>query len=309
MRSHRVFRTASAVSARPDRGRWLALLVSAWLAIAGPVWAQQRPVGQIDAASGVTRPTDATVTRAVGGTTPARSLVRLYDGDRITVSGARTRLTVFLAGVETPAVVTRANSPFVVRGRRTGASQGFVTEMFASLDLMFNRPRMAIATATEARGPEDARRATAALPSGRQRLPDGARRLLVLWSGPASVVQVAQGEDAREWAASLYASTFIEAPATGDFEVVLPGDALGWSVSRVPASDAPRAPGAPVGRELTPDERLANAIWLIAEGDPEWRLFALSEVADLAQVDYGAARLLAAIRADEIEPGDLLTPE
>ncbi|MBU1346842.1 MAG: hypothetical protein KKA16_07805 [Alphaproteobacteria bacterium] len=310
MRSPRAFRTAPVASAWSGRTRrWLAVVVFAWFAIAAPVSAQQRPVGQIDAASGVVRPTDATVTRAVGGTTPARSLVRLYDGDRVSVSGARTRLTLFLAGVETPTVVTRANSPFIVRGRRTGASQGFVTEMFASLDLMFNRPRMAIATATEARGPEDARTAAAALPSGRQRLPEGERRLLVLWSGPASVVQVAQGDERREWAASLYASTFIDAPETGDFDVVLPGDALGWTVSRVPAADAPRAPGAPAEGELTADERLANAIWLIAEGDAEWRLFALSEVADLAQTDYGAARLLAATRADEIEPGDLLAAE
>jgi len=275
----------------------------------GAAHAQPRPVGQIDAAVGVARPADATVARAVGGTTPARSLVRLYDGDRIIVTGRSTRLTLFLAGVDAPTVVTRANSPFVVRGRREGSAHGFVNDMLASIDLMFNRPRMAIATATEARGPSDTRVADSFLPAGPQRLPEGARRLLVSWSGPSSKVVVTQGAEAREWEASLYASAFIEAPAEGDFDIVLPGDDLGWSVSRSTLSDAPRAPGAPMEGSMTMDERLANAIWLIAEGAPEWRLFALSEVADIAQIDYSAARLLAAIRAGEIEPQDLLPGE
>lgn len=287
---------------------WIALIVAivSLTPGVGLAQAQPRPIGQIDAASGVTRPADATVARAVGGTAPARSLVRLYDGDRVIVTGTTTRLTLFLAGVEAPTVVTRANSPFVVRGRRSGSTQGFVNDMLASLDVMFNRPRMAIATATEARGPSDARTADAFLPAGPQRLPEGARRLLVSWSGPSSPVQVTQGDDAREWAASLYASAFIEAPAEGDFDIILPGDGLGWTVSRTPLAEAPRATGVPTEGELTEEERLANAIWLIAEGAPEWRLFALSEVADLAQTDYGAARLLAAIRAGEIEPQDLL---
>lgn len=276
-----------------------------WAILASPILAQQRPVGQIDTATGIARPTDATVVRAVGGTTPARSLVRLYNGDRVTVNGDRTRLTLFLAGGDAPTVVTRANSPFVVRGRRTGTTQGFVTEMFASLDLMFNRPRMAIATATEARGPEDGRTATGFLPAGPQRLPAGALRLLVLWSGPSSPVRVVQGEDSQEWAASVYTSALIDAPAEGDFDIVLSDDALRWRVFRIPLVDAPRAPGAPAEGELTPDERLANAMWLIAEGGQEWRLYALSEIADLAQSDYSAARLLAAIRADEITPEDL----
>lgn len=273
------------------------------------VQAQERPVGQIDSARGVTRPSDATVTRAVGGVVPARSLVRLYDGDRVTVTGAGTQLTLFLAGVDTPTVITRANSPFVVKGRRSGAGQGFVGGMLASLDLMFNRPRMAIATATEARGPGDARAATSFLPGGEQRLPEGMRRLLVMWSGPSSPVHVVQGEATREWVASVYASTFVDAPAQGDFGIVLPGDALGWTVSRVADDDVPRAPGAPTDRPLTEEERLANAIWLLAEGGPEWRLFAISEVVELAPGDYGAARLLAAIRSSEIEPEELLEPD
>lgn len=284
----------------------LALLVSA--VFAGAVGAQDRPVGQIDTARGIQRPTDAVVTRADGGTVPARSLVRLYQGDRVVVAGANTRLTLFIAGADTPVAVTRANSPFVVRGRSGGSSPGFVGRTLASLDLLFNRPRMAIATTTEARGPGDVLTASPFLPAGPQRLPQGARRLVVLWSGPASLVQISQAGQTREWTSAPFASTLVDAPAEGDFDIVLPGDALGWSVSRVAEDQSPRAPSAPQASGLAPDERLANAIWMLVEGGAEWRLFALSEVADLAQTDYGAARLLAAIRAGEIQPEALAAP-
>lgn len=268
----------------------------------GAALAQGRPIGQIDTARGVERPTDATVTRAAGGSSPARSLVRLYDGDRVIVTGAATRLTLFIAGTETPVVVTRANSPFTVRGRAGRSSSAFANRMLASLDLLFNRPRMAIATATEARGPGDVVTASPFLPTGPQRLPLGARPLVILWSGPTSAVQVAEAGQTRDWIASDYASMLIDAPAEGDFEIMLPGGELGWTVTRVPQAEAPRAPGAPTDPVLPDEDRLANAIGLLSEGAPEWRLFALSEVADLARTDYGAARLLAAIRAGEIEP-------
>jgi len=283
----------------------LGLALTAVCTAGAAAQAQERPIGQIDAARGVVRPSDALVTRSDGGPVPARSLVRLYEGDRITVTGSGTQLTLFLAGAEAPTIVSRANSPYVVRGRRAAPVQGFVSDMLASLDLLFNRPRMAIATVTEARGLGNGRQATAFLPVGAQRLPPGTRRLLVLWSGPSSVVQVVQGAGNREWTASLYASTFVEAPPEGDFQVVLPGDPLGWTVTRVPADETPRAQGTSQLGELTADERLANAIWLLADGGTEWRLFAISEVADLAQTEYSAARLLAAIRSGEIEPEEL----
>lgn len=280
-------------------GALFAVLVLLW---SGAALAQGRPLGQIDTARGVERPTDATVARAAGGSIPARSLVRLYDGDRVVVTGVNTRLTLFIAGAETPVVVTRANSPFTVRGRSGGSSSAFATRMLASMDLLFNRPRMAIATATEARGPGDVATASPFLPAGPQRLPLGARPLIILWSGPTSAVQVSESGQTRDWVASDYASMLIDAPAAGDFEIRVPGGELGWTVTRVPAAESPRAPGAPTDTVLSDEERLANAIGLLSEGAPEWRLFALSEVADLARTDYGAARLLAAIRAGEIEP-------
>jgi len=283
---------------------WIGLALMALVIAASPAGAQERPVGQIDTARGIARPADAVVIRAGGDRTPARSLVRLYDGDRVVVSGANTRLTLFVAGTDTPVPVTRANSPFIVRGR-SGGSSGFVGRSLASLDLLFNRPRMAIATSTEARGPGEVLGPDAFLPAGPQRLPAGARPLVVLWAGGASPVQVVQFAQTRTWEASLFTSALIEAPAEGDFEIVLPGDALGWAVARVPDDQIPRVPDAPATQALTPDERLATAVWLIAGGGAEWRLFALSEVADLARSDYGAARLLAAIRAGEIAPEDL----
>jgi hypothetical protein len=177
--------------------------------------------------------------------------------------------------------------------------------MWTSLDLLFNRPRMAIATATEVRGLGDALSAVPLLPAGPQRLPEAPRRLVILWSGASSAVQVQQAGQSQDWAASPFTSTLIDAPAEGDFDIVLPGQALGWSVTRVPADQVPRAPDLVGTDVLGPDERLANALWLLAEGEAEWRLFALSEVADLAEADYGAARLLAAIRSGELEPGEL----
>ena len=290
-------------------GCCLAVFASLTLAAsAGPADAQDRPVGQIDTARGIDLPDQAVVLRAAGGTTPARSLVRLYDGDRIQVRGAQTRLTVYVAGNDRPIVITRANSPYLVRGRSGGPVSGRVTRVLASLDLMFNRPRMAIATATEARGPGDGLTASAFLPAGPQRLPAGARPLLILWSGSASPVQIAQGPQSREWDASAFTSAVIDAPEEGDFDIVLPGDALGWSVARVPEEAIPRASSLPTNGPLTSEERLANAMWLLTAVAPEWRLFGLSEVADLARTDYGAARLLAAIRAGEIEPEDLAAP-
>jgi hypothetical protein len=306
MTSYRYHPTDAGLSLWQTLGCCLLLLLLLTSALgAGPAVAQDRPVGQIDTARGIDRADQAVVLRAAGGTTPARSLVRLYDGDRIQVRGAQTRLTVYVAGNERPIVVTRANSPYLVRGRSGGPVSGPVTQMLASLDLMFNRPRMAIATATEARGLGEDLTASAFLPAGSQRLPEGARPLLIQWSGPASAVKIVQGQESREWDASAFTSALIDAPAEGDFEIVLPADALGWTVARVAEEAAPRASSVPPNGLLTPDERLANAIWLLAEAAPEWRLFGLSEVADLARTDYGAARLLAAIRAGEIEPEDM----
>ncbi len=293
------------VFARPKRLATIMLSSLAISLVAASAFAQARTVGQIDTARGVDQPGDAVVTRASGETTSARSLMHLYDGDRVIVAGAATRLTLFVAGAETAIPVTRQNSPYLVRGQGGGASSGFVGQMLTSLDLLFNRPRMAIATATEVRGLDGTLGSNPFLPRVPQRLPEGARRLAILWTGSSSPVQVRQAGQAWDWAASPLTSTLIEAPAAGAFEVVLPGQALGWSVTRVAPDEFPRAPGLTGMDELTPDERLANAIWLLKDGSTEWRLFALSEVVDLAQSDYGAARLLAAIRSGEIEPWDL----
>jgi hypothetical protein len=289
--------------------RRLAQAMAVGLMIAGlataSVQAQDRPVGQIDTVRGVVRPGDAVITRATGGDVPARALMRLHVGDRISVTGTNARLTLFLGGAVSPTTVTRANSPFLVEGPRSGPAGAFARRMLASLDLVFDRPRMAIATATEARGINDDLAPVPFLPAVPQILPDGVRPVLVLWSGPASPVQIVHDSQTREWASSGYTSLVVEAPQGGDFRIVMPDTALGWAVTRVAAGAAPRAPETPTGTDLSSEERLANALWILTEAGPEWRLFALSEIASLADEDYGAARLLAAIRAGEIEPEDL----
>jgi len=60
-----------------------------------------------------------------------------------------------------------------------------------------------------------------------------------------------------------------------------------WTVQTSPP--APIPPWFDGRQPLTAIKRLARAAWIITDGPPQWRMFALGELAELASTDFDGA--------------------
>jgi hypothetical protein len=125
-------------------------------------------------------------------------------------------------------------------------------------------------------------------PSGDQFLPANEDHIVLLWRGGATRVLMEKGD----------AQTVIgDSGATDWVRVAIPAEADPIKLQLAASEAAPewvvhRQPGAPsaswdkaVGADGAP-RRLVRAIWLLKDGPPAWRLFALTELADLSASGY-----------------------
>jgi hypothetical protein len=124
-------------------------------------------------------------------------------------------------------------------------------------------------------------RADPLLPEGRQLLPPGTAKAALIWRDGAATLLVT-GAGRRATIASDGFS-FAQVPLPGPearIEASGGGRTLRWSVE--PGGAPPGPPWqAGAGRGLSSAQRLVRALWLLREGPAEWRLFALTELAEL----------------------------
>jgi hypothetical protein len=276
------------------------LAAAVLLAWAAPA-AAQRPLDLIGHVKSVriSRPDDIVIVRPAGAT-DARADLDLYAGDRLRIrTGAK--LCANLEGREK--CFDHEDNGTRLSGRGRGGASAEDDGFLLGLRILFGNPRKAIALFLQAQGPESASRlaASALAPAGTQYLPAESRRVALVWEGGPSALQIVsrQGE-----AASLPAGNVANAIASlpegpGPYAVRTVNPALSWTIER--REQIPSPPWFERGRPLSPARRIVRALWILRCGPGTWRVFALGELARLAEEgDYLASQYWHAARSGEL---------
>lgn len=240
-----------------------------------------------------------TIVRADGSKEKARYPAPLFVNDRVVLEPGET-LGVVLNGKRQPLrgpIDQRITAP-----PRAVSTMG--TGILDSLIDFLQRPHKPASVLNAARAPGGEVPPTVAdplVPTGRQLLPPGVKSVALLWRGPAGLIALERAgqtpvlvpSHGNSWA-TFTAPEF----APRGFTIAIRDSGLAWQVAI-----APKVPS-PTG--LEPDrlagDRLARAVWLLRSGPPEWHLFAVSEVANLAASgDYVAGELWRAAQDGHLE--------
>jgi hypothetical protein len=243
--------------------------------------------------SGVAGSTFPLILHRDGSREPARAPALIYAGDHIHLAAGQ-QLAVNLGGTYT-VIKAPMNQPrdYLVEDPHRGVSAGLMA-FYSALENVFVHPQVVRAVPVIARdehGRPLPSRADPLVPVGRQFVPRDQALIAVIWSGPAAAAHLVRPGHPDEashpgtggWA--TFAVGNLDGPAT----VALSGAPLAWQIDISEAIPGP--PGIAAGGALTPGDRLARAIWLLRDGPPEWRLFAISEIAALAPSDFIANEL------------------
>jgi|CXWL01.1.fsa_nt_gi hypothetical protein len=129
------------------------------------------------------------------------------------------------------------------------------------------------------------------LPSGTQYLPSGYDSIALIWKGGPATVIISQTDGTSRVSSHNQASLLVPIQKDPqDIRINLQDQEIAWHV-QVSAT-----PPLPAGM-TEPDPalvsaRLIRAIWILREGPVEWRMFALSEFANLSKAGIFAAEEL-----------------
>lgn len=237
-----------------------------------------QPIGRIETVESGFPPTanDGAIIPDGGGRgVPIRPREPLFAGDRIVVREPSLRVRARLAGVVGFALVDARQPSLQLPGRSVGCSRNMPpwTQRSMRSDAPIPVNTRALRSDASDLGP------SAALPVGRQWLPRGMRQLALVWRGGGATVSINRA------AAVTAPANFAVIPTPGDpvFELAVrstDGRVLMWSVSAT-GEEPPRPEGWPQSGPLDGQARVERALWLLNQGQnyPEWRLFALSELA------------------------------
>jgi hypothetical protein len=240
----------------------------------------------------------------VPATETARYHSLLCAGDKLVMTGeARLdanlngKIKTFVAGDPDLTVPRRPTGMFTERDR------GFFERFWPFVTAV----RRQIPTYAWARGEDDTPPPTLTpdplAPTGRQRVLRGTTQVMVLWRGGASNLTVRpelRGSMSVENRRYAWAAVPLAADADR-YVVTTENGALSWSIEKV--DSAPSPPWFADPNPQTEAERLVRAVWLLTDGPPEWRLFALTELSDLASAgNVVAAQFWQGARSGEIIP-------
>lgn len=243
--------------------------------------------------------------RAGGKRETARAGIFLYAGDTVVVPPAvKVDLQVGGDRMTIPRTRTRGTARYVVPARPGGFFSRLEDAYLSGWRWIFAADLPGPAVYTRVRNgdrPSASLRADPVLPAGPQRLPGGSRQAVAIWRGGAAIVELHAEGAVRPVNSEGFA--FAEIPlagAPGQVRISLRGQDLGWDVTV--GGNAPptpwAAPGA--GQGLSDAQRTARASWLLREGPIEWRLFAVTEIRELAAAgDFPASALWAALISRE----------
>ena len=225
----------------------------------------------------------------------------LFSGDQIRVEKQSGYLEyVDLQDPTRTRRIDRGSGSVAIMGRVKPVIQRNVEEVAEGLSALWRRPRPAIMAygLLEVRGGAPA--AASELPAGIQYVPIGTSELTFLWRGAPAAIQVLRADGRIQLGVPASPATFTEVkiPSADGARVVV-GSSLTWNLRSAARSSIPEP--AWMARDLTrsDEERVLRAIWILQSGPPSWRLFALSELSQLAQTDYLADRALLAVLSGE----------
>ncbi len=129
------------------------------------------------------------------------------------------------------------------------------------------------------------------LPSGTQYLPTGYDQIALLWRGGPAIVAITTTSENIE--INTKHSAYLVAPISGnpsEIKVKLANHTIEWLIQL--GKTPPTVPGLPEPKPESTAERLISAVWILKQGPKEWRLFALTELARLADAGYFPAEEL-----------------
>jgi hypothetical protein len=215
---------------------------------------------------------------------------KLFEGDRIEITG-KTKVIVNLAQNE-ERIFTQETNHQPLHGKTVKDIEENWKAIIASIWNSLGNSQETIPVHNNVRrGSSVLLKNDPLLPSGIQYLPAGYDQVALLWqSGAAKVVITSAGgsieEDSKDRA-------FLLIPIPTDQEnikISLQDQKIGWDVrtSAIP----PVPPGMKEPDAASTSDRLIRAIWILKEGPVEWRLFALSELANLSKAGFFAAEEL-----------------
>lgn len=229
----------------------------------------------------------AVVTRASGERLPAALFLLLCDGDRLELTGTATVSAVVNGQEQT---FTAKSGDRVLRGGsqttfHAAEAPGFFAKLSAIAHAVLTTPQRAIPVYLSARGGsqvDTTPRADPLLPIGDQYLPKGYRKIALIWRGGTGTLDVtAASQPVFHPGTDHHAYAVFDAPQDPvGFRVALSGQPLTWSVKY--AASPPSPLGVDGGSIRSSADRLARALWILDGGPSQWRAFALSEIAALA---------------------------
>ena len=280
---------------------WIAAGIAGALALLGVGAAQAQVLSAIGQVVKLHEeaPGDVLVLHANGEATPATLFQWLVPGDRVKVTTAVANATVYDVGTRRTVRVVQSDGPRTITGADPGPHNPAGDAFFQGFDNLFQAEPQIAPTAN---GLNRIRTITPSplLPVGPQHLISGPTVLGVIWrGGPGDVALAhANGKVVTVSASGNYASLLLKTGRLdGDYVLTIGKNDLVFPITVVDPSQAPTPPwlhGAPVTSDA---ERIIRAAWILREGPPDWRLFAIGELAYLAQRNYAADRLWTAVQA------------
>lgn len=232
---------------------------------------------------------------------PARRFDDLYPGDVIQMNSQGDGF-VKITTIDHPTgfYVRRASRPHTVTGPCEQAN-AMPPGPGKIIEALLHRPIGALAVLdTMARASSPPPAYDPLLIGGPQYLPTGQRHAAFVWASAPTTLTV---RDARRQSLGAYDSQggliALDLPASAQaLTVSSPGGELAWTVVTAPEPIRP-AWLTPPEAQLSEDERIARAVWILSEGPMEWRVFALGEIETLSKSHFSALLVWRAIAAGE----------
>lgn len=247
---------------------------------------------------------DVVILRRNGAVQVARNYDWLMAGDRIQVRAPAATATVFDLATRRSVRIAAADGPRAIGGSAPGDYSQKADDFFQGFSSLFNSPRRPIAVETQARGAEVSPPLVAdpLFPLGAQSLPKGQSVLALVWRGAAGDVTLARANGAplAKVSSGAFASIVLPTPALdGRYSLGVGAAALTWSLTTVDSASVPEPPWMAGAVSDSDAERVVRAAWILRAGPVNWRLFAASELAALADQNYAANRLWHALQSGE----------
>jgi hypothetical protein len=288
--------------------RWLSVALVLLLALAGqPAVAGPSLVTAAGRVADVSPAGTVVIVRKTGESVIAGYRTLLWPGDRLEFRrDAVVRATVYGHSV----VYTPGSEVLTIQEHDVGLFGAFEERVVEPLRRFFSEPRRAIPIFGWARDPVSGsiHRPVPGpfAPQGRLLLPRATSHLYLIWAdGPARLVITAPRMRTIRLEVPAASTMVTLPPGISRAAITVEGANFGWSVE---FTDRVPAPPELNGATFSEAQQLARATWLLKDGPPEWRAFAVTELADLARADnFLAGQMWTGARSGELAP--LLWPE